>query len=121
MKIEVNQSRWLPCEIKALSVSTSIRHFRQSHHCTQILTDNKPCIQAWGKMKHGEFSTSARVATFLTILSDYNIELHHIAGNYNLPSDFHSCNPLICNSSSCQVCSFIEESETFSVCLVTSK
>ena len=75
-------------------------------------------MQAWGKMKHGEFSTSACVATFLTILSDYNIELHHIAGNYNLPSDFHSHNPLICNSS--QACSFIEESETSPVRLITS-
>ena len=66
-------------------------------------------------MKRGEFSTSARVATFLTVLSDFNIELHHISGIYNLPSDFHSRNPVECNSSSCQICSYIEESENSKV------
>ena len=72
-------------------------------------------------MKRGEFSTSARVATFLTILSDFNVELHHIAGSYNLPSDFHSRNPIACNSSSCQVCTYITESETSSVRSVTAQ
>ena len=122
-KLKSHQSRWLPCEIEALSVSTSVRHFapyiRQSIHPTQVLTDNKPCIQAWSKMKRGEFSSSARVATFLTVLSDFNIELHHISGTYNLPSDFFSRNPMDCDSSSCQICSYVSESENAAVRSVT--
>lgn len=124
-KLKPNQLRWLPCETEALSISTSVKHFspyiRQSHHCTQILTDNRPCIQAWTKMCRGEFSASARVATFLTTLSDHHVELHHIAGNYNLPSDFHSRNPISCNSSSCQICTYISESETSAVRVVSAE
>lgn len=123
-KLKPNQQRWLPCETEALSISTSVKHFspyiRQSHHRTQILTDNRPCIQAWTKMCRGEFSASARVATFLTTLSDHNVDLHHIAGSYNLPSDFHSRNPMTCNSSSCQICTYISESENSAVRVVSA-
>ena len=124
-KLKPNQQRWLPCETEALSISTSVKHFspfiRQSYHCTQILTDNRPCIQAWSKMCRGEFSASARVATFLTILSDLHVELHHIAGNYNLPSDFHSRNPTECSSSSCQICTYISDSESSAVRTITAE
>ena len=108
-KLKTHHSRWLPCEVEALSVSASIQHFapyiRESEHRTQILTDSKPCVQAWQKMTRGEFSTSARIATFLSHLSQYDIELHCISGQMNLPSDFHSRNPQPCDSpSSCQIC-----------------
>ena len=66
-KLKPHQSNWLPCEVEALSIASSVKHFgpyiRQSLHRTQILTDNKPCVQAWSKMIRGEFSTKSRVAT----------------------------------------------------------
>ena len=65
-KLKAHHARWWPCEIEALSIATSVRHFgpylRQSVTKSLILTDNKPCVQAWSKMTRGEFSTSSRVA-----------------------------------------------------------
>ena len=101
-KVKSHQSRWLPCELEALSISCSVQHFapyiQESRHVTQILTDSKPCVQAWTKMQRGEFSTSARVATFLSNLSQHRVDLHFISGQMNLPSDFHSRNPPECNT-----------------------
>ena len=114
-KLKSHQVRWLPCEVEALSIGVSVTHFgphiRESTNRTQILTDNRPCVQAWAKMRKGEFSTSARVATFMSSLSEFNIEVQHISGKYNLPSDFLSRNPLTCETKSCQLCKFIEDSE----------
>ena len=122
-KIKSHHSRWLPCELEALSISSSIQHFapyiRESSHVTQILTDSKPCVQAWAKMQRGEFSTSARVATFLSYLSQHRVDLHFISGQMNLPSDFHSRNPPGCESASCQICKFVKESEDITVRSVT--
>ena len=43
-KLKSHHSKWLPCELEALSIATSIHHFapyiRESHHPTQILTDS---------------------------------------------------------------------------------
>ena len=115
-KLQPHHSKWYPCEIEALSIATSVRHFgpylRQSQKLAQILTDNKPCVQAWSKMIRGEFSTSSRVATFMSALVEYHVDVQHIQGALNLPSDFHSCNPPSCNSPDCQVCQFIADSES---------
>ena len=122
-KLKTHHTRWLPCELEALSIATSVNHFapyiRESVNTTQILTDNKPCIQAWQKMTRGEFSTSARVATFLSNLSELNVELHHISGEMNLPSDYHSRNPQNCESGTCQICKFINEADDVAVRSVT--
>ena len=115
-KLKTHQSMWYPCEIEALSIAVSVSHFspyiRDSLHRTQILTDSRPCVQAWGKMRRGQFSTSARVATFMSTLSQFNVEVQHISGNLNLPSDFLSRNPPSCVSRSCQVCKFIDDSDS---------
>ena len=113
-RLKVHQQLWYPCEIEALSIAASIQHFSpyiiQSHHRTQILTDNRPCVQAWAKMKRGEFSSSARVSSFMSILSQYNVDVQFIKGEFNLPSDFLSRNPPSCTEKNCQVCKFVEES-----------
>ena len=114
-KLKEHQNRWYPCEIEALSISCSIHHFspyiRESDNTTQVLTDSRPCVQSWEKMKRGEFSTSTRVATFLSTLAEFDVEVQHISGVQNLPSDFQSRNPPECNSPSCQICSFVEEAQ----------
>ena len=124
-KLKTHQARWYPCEIEALSIAVSVTHFapyiRDSLHCTQILTDNRPCVQAWSKMRRGEFSTSARVATFMSSLSEFNVEVQHISGSYNIPSDFLSRNPLICDSQNCQLCRFVSDSETTVVRGISAK
>ncbi len=112
-KLKGHHQHWLPCEIEALSITASINHFapliRESSHVTQILTDSRPCVQSWNKMCRGEFSTSARVATFLSTLAQFHVELQHLKGSANLPSDFQSRNPPECASKSCQICKFVSE------------
>ena len=84
-KLKSHQAMWYPCEIEALSIAVSVTHFapyiRESLNRTQILTDSRPCVQAWGKMRRGQFSTSARVATFMSALSQFNVEVQHISGS----------------------------------------
>ena len=64
-------------------------------------------------MIRGEFSTSSRGATFMSVLAEYHVDVQHIQGALkNLPSDFHSRNPPSCNSPDCQVCQFIADSES---------
>ena len=114
-KLRKHQVSWLPCEIEALSIDATIRHFApyiiQSPHQTQVLTDSKPCVQAYEKLKRGEFSASSRVTTFLSTVSRYSVHVRHIAGVENLPSDFASRNPNECLDSSCQICKFIVDFE----------
>ena len=115
-KLKAHHTKWYPCEIEALSIATSVRHFgpylRQSHHRTQMLTDNKPCVQAWSKMIRGEFYTRSHIATFMFVLDEFNVDVQYIKGTFNLSSDFHSRNPPTCNPSACQVCQFVAENDT---------
>ena len=122
-KLKDHQTRWYPCEIEALSITVSIQHFgpyiRESDKTTQVLTDSRPCVQAWERMRRGQFSTSARVATFMSTLAEFNVEVQHISGVQNLPSDFQSRNPPECNSPSCQICKFIVEANEIIVRSIT--
>ena len=68
-KLCKHQVTWLPCEIEALAIGAAIRHFAfciiQSSHTTKVLTNSRPCILGYEKLKTGEFSASLRVTTFL--------------------------------------------------------
>ena len=115
VKLRKHQVTWLPCEIEALAIGAAIRHFApfiiQSSHTTEVLTDSRPCVQAYEKLKRGEFSASSRVTTFLSTVSRYSVHVRHIAGVENLPSDYASRNPQECLDSSCQICKFVVELE----------
>ena len=93
-KLRKHQVTWLPCEIEALATGAAIRHFApfiiQSPHTTEVLTDSRPCVQAYEKLKRGEFSASSRATTFLSTVSRYSAHIRHIAGVENLPSDYAS-------------------------------
>ena len=114
-KLRGTQSTWLPCEVEALSIAVATRHFSpfliQSQHKACILTDSKPCVQAYEKLCRGEFSTSPRVSTFLSTVSRYQASVTHVAGSAILPSDFASRNAPACEDQSCQVCSFVQHLE----------
>ena len=113
-KMKSHQISWLPCEVEALAICTAVTHFspyiRESHHTTQVLTDSKPCVQAWEKLRRGCFSASARVSTFLCTLSSSNVSLCHIKGSDNCISDYASRNPLSCSHENCQICKFVLQS-----------
>ena len=78
-KLKTNQITWLPCEMEALCIATAIKHFApfivQFHQPTQVLTDSRPCVQAFDRLRRGEFSASSRISTFLSTLSRYGVEL----------------------------------------------
>lgn len=113
-KLRGHQNNWLPCEVEALSIGASVKHFApyivQSDHRTRVMTDSKPCVQAYKRLLRGEFSNSPRLSTFLSLLSRYNIEVLHIPGSDNTFVDFASRHPIQCNGS-CQVCTFISNLE----------
>ncbi|KAK3090592.1 hypothetical protein FSP39_012951 [Pinctada imbricata] len=114
-KLRKHQVTWLPCEIEALCIAASVKHFcayiTQSTQKTTVLTDSKPCVQAVEKLRRGEFSASPRVTSFLSTASRYQVNLLHLAGSANVPSDFASRNAADCDNPSCQVCNFIVQME----------
>ena len=81
-KLRKHQVTWLPCEIEALSIAASIKHFSpyiiQLVQPTCLLTDSKPCVQAVQKLCPGEFSASPRVTSFLSIVSRYAVQVQHL-------------------------------------------
>ncbi|CAG2247137.1 unnamed protein product [Mytilus edulis] len=124
-KLRKRQLTWLPCEIEALSIASAIKHFSpyiiQSKHNTCILTDSKPCVQAFEKLCRGEFSASPRVSTFLSTACRYQVTVRHVAGAAILPSDFASRNAPDCEDSACQICTFVQFTENSVVRHISTK
>ena len=122
-KLRGQQSSWLPCEIEALAIATAVKHFGpylvQSTNKACVLTDSKPCVQAYQKLCRGEFSASPRVYTFLSTVSRYQMEIQHVAGASILPSDFACRNTPDCEDMACQGCNFIKTKETSAIYLST--
>ena len=114
-KLRKTQAHWLPCEIEALSIAASIKHFSpyiiQSSNQTCILTDSKPCVQAFEKLCRGQFSASPRLLTFLSTASRYHVSIRHVAGSTILPTDFASRHAPDCDNFTCQICSFVQQIE----------
>ena len=108
------QKRWLPCEVEALAIALSLNHYApyiiQSSRKPQIWTDSKACVDAANKLAKGQFSTSARLSTFLSTVSRYGATIGHIPGSMNIISDYASRHPIQCDDPSrCAVCKFVSE------------
>ena len=118
-KLKQRQNTWTPCEIEALSIAASLQHYSpyviQSHHRLSLLTDSKPCVQAYQKLLKGNFSNSSRVTTFLSTASRYAINIQHLAGSSNAPSDFACRNAIECLDPTCQICSFVNDLQVATV------
>ena len=118
-KLRHNQITWLPCEVEALAIASAIKHFSpyiiQSNQPAQVLTDSKPCVQAYERLLRGEFSASPRITTFLSTVARYHVAIRHLAGSSNVPSDFASRNAPPCVVPQCQVCSFLKVSDSVTV------
>ena len=110
IRLEDCQTRWTPCEKECLGIKLSINHFKpfiqNSKNCTYVHTDNLICVQAWNRLKQGQISTSSKVASFLSCLSENNIEILHFPGSQTKVADWSSRNPLPCTIPKCQVCNF---------------
>ena len=96
--------------MEAVAIAVATKHFSpyliQSHHKACLLTDSKPCVQAYEKLCKGEFSASPRVSTFLSTVSHYQASVRHVSGSVIVPSDFASWNTAPCDNEACQVCTF---------------
>ena len=112
-QLKINQLLWLPCEVEALSIGSSINYFApyliQSTSNAHLYTDNMPCVRGYKKMCRGEFSNSPRVTTFLSAASRYQVSVTHIAGSRIPFTDYSSRNPVECNETRCQVCTFVSD------------
>ena len=118
LSLKKHQASCLPWEIKALSIAAAAKHF--APFITQdLLTDSKPCVQAFNKLYCGQFSSSPWVTSFLSSVSHYQVTLLHLAGSMNLPSYFASCNALASNNPHCQVCSFVCDAEDLAACPIS--
>ena len=115
-KLRSRQMTWLPCEVEALSIAAAVKHYApyiiQSRNKACVLTDSKPCVQAFEKLCRGEFSASPRVLTFLSTASQFHVSIRHVRGSSILPSDHASRNAPECFESTCQICTFVRQSET---------
>ena len=118
-RLRSHQRTWLPCELEALAIAASVKHFSpyiiQSHKPVCVLTDSKPCMEAAEKLCRGEFSASPRVATFLSTVSRFQVSIRHLAGTSNAPSDFGSRNAPSCTEEHCQICVFIRNQQDATV------
>ena len=105
------QARWLPCEVEALAIAVSLYHFApyliQSKHKPQVVTDSKSCVDAAGMLHQGKFSTSPRLSAYLSSVGRFQAIIKHQAGTMNLPADYLSRHPLLCDHPDCTICKFV--------------
>ena len=117
--LRANQQKLIPCELEALAIAVSLKHFDylilQSTKRTRVLTDSRPCVLAYKKLQRGQFSHNPRVTTFLSAASRYAVEILHISGSSNIFSDFASRSPMDCKSPDCSICNFIKETSSSAV------
>ena len=77
--LDKHKKSWLPCEGEAAAIRLVLEHFRnqirESSHTTKHFTDSQPCVLAWKRSRRGAFSSSSRIAAFLTGLSAIPVEL----------------------------------------------
>ena len=68
-KLRGSQLTWLPCEVEAIAIVVATKHF-SPYLKACILTDSKPCVQAYEKLCRGEFSASPHYQTSVRHVSD---------------------------------------------------
>ena len=113
--LDKHKRAWLPCEGEAIGIRLVLEHFqhyiRESDHVTTHHTDSQPCVLAWKRSQRGAFSSSSRISSFLTGLSAMSVELRYTPGKVLYTSDYASRHPPKCNSTRCQICSFVQQWE----------
>ena len=111
--LNATQRKWLPCEAECLGVKLVLDHFapllKESNQQTIHYCDNLPTVNAYQRLKQGKFSSSPRIAAFLTSVNSHNVNIVHKAGKDIKLTDYISRNPMKCNSNRCQVCQYAAE------------
>ena len=114
-RVSKYQRKWYPCEGEALATKMVLEHFAhylgENKNTVIHHTDNLPVVHAWKRSKAGSYSSSARIATFLSGLSALNVEIVHTPGKDMKSSDFNSRHPVECHTTRCQICLFANQLE----------
>ena len=114
-QLSADKKRWLPCELEALAVGSSLHYFlpfiRESGCSPIIYTDSTPVVMAYKKMQRGEFSASPRVSTFLHEVLNQGADIRYLNGQSNVTADQASRNSATCQEEKCQVCRWIKDKE----------
>ena len=109
-RLAPRKNRIIPCEGEALACRCLINHFRiylrENKNKSIVYSDNLPVCQAWKKMKTGVWSKSSKVATLLTNMSIYDLEIIHLPGVKQKYGDYNSRNPPTCDLPKCQICRY---------------
>ena len=111
--VDRHKQCWLPCEGEALGIRLVLEHFqnqiRESENPVIHYTDSQPCVLAWQRSKRGAFSSSSRIAAFLTGLSVLPVDLRYKPGKDMYTSDYASRHPEPCKTDRCQICRFAND------------
>ena len=114
--LDKHKRAWLPCEGEAIGIRLVLEHYqhhiRESNNTTIHHTDSQPCVLAWKRSQRGAFSSSSRISSFLTGLSVLPVELRFKSGKTLFTSDYASRHPSKCQSSKCQICTFVQQWES---------
>lgn len=89
LRIKGSLKGWSACDLEALAHAKGAAHndhyLREFKNPITLLTDNKPVVDCGKKLQRGEFSSSPRVQTFVTMLQKYNFKLFHISAKLTSP------------------------------------
>lgn len=105
------KKRWPPCEGEAWIIRVGIENHSpwiwDSGEKCEIATDNMPCVLTYRRLIRGDFSSSVRVAYYLSAIAQVPCYVVHKPG-LNHPGDYDSRNPVACDlpAGKCQVCNF---------------
>ena len=90
-----------------------LEHFgpiiQESKNTTIHYCYNLPTVLAYDRLKQGKFSSSSRIAAFLTNVNAYDVKLVHKAGKDIALTDYISRHPPACDLKRCQVCDYVKE------------
>ena len=105
------KKRWPPCEGEAWIIRVGVENHSpwiwDSGEKCEIATDNMPCVLSYRRLIRGDFSSSVRIAYYLSAIAQVPCYVVHKPG-LNHPGDFDSRNPVPCDlpAGKCHVCNF---------------
>jgi hypothetical protein len=115
---------WQACEVEAFAVHKGLQkheHFiKATGNPGIVLLDSKPVYQAKLKLDRGKFSTSRRIQDLIANMLAKKMSIQLISAKLPSPlltmMDFHSRNPVQCNSDLCRICTKVLNSSKTTFC-----
>ena len=114
-KLKESCRKWSPCEIEALALAVGIEKemdiLRESTKPLYVYPDSKPVHQAIELINKGNFSSSARMSSFLANINRVSIVSKHISGRAKLNeiADLQSRAISECSAECCSIHRFVED------------